>query len=287
VDTSVLPTPTEDRDQLLDDFAEHGYCLVANALSPAEVRAARSRLIEAALEDVDAGRAYIDGGGANQRLWTLLNRGSIFAAIAEHPVAIDLMDAILGEPKDPWWPGDDLPGYLLGSIAANIAGPGGEAMHLHQDQFYVPFPWPPFPLVTNIAWMLDDTTAANGATRVVPGSHRFDARPDGRAEGHVVAAEGAAGTALVFDGRLWHGTGANTTVDEKRHVVLAYYSKPWLRSQENHIVSTDPAVVEHASPTLRRLLGFDPYASLGMINGIRPTHLGLPELAPAPHHQRG
>ena len=55
------------------------------------------------------------------------------------------------------------PMFLMSSITANITGPGGHPMYLHYDQDYVPGPWPPFPLVANIIWMLDDFTEGNGA----------------------------------------------------------------------------------------------------------------------------
>lgn len=64
--------------------------------------------------------------------------------------------------------------FLLSSLTANIAGPGGTPMVLHQDEGFIPFPQPAYPLVANIAWLLDDVTDANGGTRFVPGSHLWD-----------------------------------------------------------------------------------------------------------------
>lgn len=266
----ALPPATDDLDRARADLDGYGCCLIADALSSDDLRALRQRLVDAAAEDVDAGRAFRDSGGANQRVWALLNRGQVFCNLATHAIALAMMDRALAPPSSGPAPNGDLPGYLLGSITANITGPGGEPMPLHADQSYVPHPWPPFPLVVNIAWMLDDFTEANGATRVVPGSHRVAAAPDRSADERAVPAEGAAGTALVFDGRLWHGTGRNTTTDRKRHGILTYYCRPWMRTQENHTVSTDPEVVAQATPALRRLLGFDLYWSLGMINGLAP-----------------
>lgn len=279
--TTTLPEPTKDLDRAKADLAEFGYCLVADALDAVTVATLRARLIEVALEDVENGRGFIDGGGANQRVWQLLNRGSDFVELPTHPLALEMMETLIGGQGAYGVPGDGLPQYLLSSLTANIAGPGGEAMVLHADQGYIPFPWPDFPLVANIGWMLDDFTAENGATRVVPGSHKFHALPGRDAAAQTVPAEAPAGTALVFEGRLWHGTGQNTTAGEKRHGILSYYVKPWIRQQENQTVSVDRAVAEAASPTLRRLLGFDLWHSLGMVNGLPP--LGT---APAPHHRR-
>lgn len=266
----VLPTPTTDLEAALADFTEHGYCLVADALDAGQLGDVRARLVAVAADERDRGAAYIDAGGSNQRVWNLINRGREFVDLAAHPLALELMDRILGGHPQ-YGLADDLPAYLLGSITANIAGPGGDAMALHADQGYVPFPWPPFPLVCNIAWLLDDVTEANGATRIVPGTQLHQRVPDPDAAQHAIPAEAPAGTALVFDGRLWHGTGRNITESERRHVILAYYCKPWIRQQENFTTSVRREVLETMTPVVRRLLGFDHYGSLGMIDGVTST----------------
>jgi ectoine hydroxylase-related dioxygenase (phytanoyl-CoA dioxygenase family) len=264
------PAPTRDLDEARDDLAEHGYCLVAEALAPAELEAVRQRLVDVAAEEVAADTATIDSGGANQRVWQLLNRGRVFCELAAHPVALELMTGLLGGhvPEHVGGLTDDLPNFLLGNLAANIAGPGGKKQYLHADQVFVPTPWPAFPLTASVMWMLDDFTEENGATRIIPGSHTRGRNPGpGDGEG-IIPAVAPAGTALVFDGRVWHGTGANVS-DDRRHGILAYYSVPWLRQQENHTVSVSDEVVASMTPTLRRLIGFDPYAFYGMIEGVR------------------
>ena len=67
---------------------------------------------------------------------------------------------------------------------------------------------------------------------------------------------GPAGTVMVFDGRLWHQTGANVTAGERRHGILAYYCRPFVRTQENWFLSIDPAVLERR-PELKALLGYE------------------------------
>ena len=79
---------------------------------------------------------------------------------------------------------------------------------------------------------------------------------------------GPAGTVMVFDGRLWHQTGSNTTKDERRHGILAYYCRPFMRQQENWFLSIDPAALDAADPKLKHMLGYDNYLSLGMIDGM-------------------
>jgi len=105
----------------------------------------------------------------------------------------------------------------------------------------------------------------------VPGSHRLGRGPDYGTDDPVtetVPVCAPAGTAMVFEGRLWHQTGANITSSERRHGILAYYCRPFMRQQENFFVSLRPEVLERATPFLRHLLGWDHYFSLGMIDGM-------------------
>jgi len=262
----MTATVTTDLARAKADLAEHGFCLVGDALEPRTVDSLRRKVAERAAREVEDGTDYVYENGSNQRVWTLLNKGAEFVELALHPLALQMMEHLLGY------------GFLLSNIDANIAGPGGKPMFLHADQSFVPDPWPwPFPLVANIMWMLDDFTPENGATRVVPGSHKLGHGPEpadlagrpGRAATEAVVAP--AGTALVFDGRLWHQTGANTTEGERRHGILAYYCRPFMRQQENWFVSLRPEVLEAAPARLRQLLGYENYLSLGMIDGMPRT----------------
>jgi hypothetical protein len=252
-----LPSPTHDLRQARRDLDQYGLCLVAEALSRDETERLRERVFEVAREDAAAGRGYAYDDG-NQRVWALLNRGEIFVDLVQRPFAIELLTEKLGRP------------VLLSNFSGNIAGPGGRVGGLHADQFYVPLPWPETPLALNVAWLATDFTAANGATLVVPGSHRRPPPPIDAPRARcpeAVPLEAPAGTAAVLDGRLWHQTGENRTRDDRRIALFAYYVKPWLRTQEVWPVSLDPEVRRRATPLLRELVGEVQYATLGGING--------------------
>jgi ectoine hydroxylase-related dioxygenase (phytanoyl-CoA dioxygenase family) len=241
------------------DLAEHGYCLIEGALPPSRVAELRGRLAELAEQEIADGTDYVYENGCNQRIWTLLNKGDCFVDLALDPLVEKLMVTLLGY------------GYLLSNIDANIAGPGGPPMFLHADQSFVPPPWPDYPLVANAMWMLDDFTPENGATRVLPGSHRKGHGPVPTIDdSQTVPVCGPAGTVMVFEGRLWHQTGANVTSDQRRHGILAYYCRPFMRTQESWFLSIDPKVLERR-PELRPLLGYELYLSLGMIDGMPRT----------------
>ncbi len=113
-----------------------------------------------------------------------------------------------------------------------------------------------FPAGMNILWFLDDISDANGGTRVFPGSHLVNVGPDNIfVSDGTVSVEGPAGTALVFDTRLWHGTGANQT-DANRHVLISLFYRAWMRPQINPFTSVHPDVAATFDERLKVLHGY-------------------------------
>ena len=253
------------------DLDRLGYCVVPGVLTAPEIAALKGRLTEQAQGERSRGVAFRDGGPArpNQRIWMLMNKGKVFRDLMLHPIVDALMGHLLG------------PDFLLSSFTANIAHSGGEPMVLHTDQGYVGF-WTPRPVVANIAWMLDDFTAENGGTRLAPASHLNDAAtprssayaPDQPANmptlEDTIGAEGKAGSILCFDGRIWHGTGANRT-DRPRHALLSYHCRPFIRQQENFVLGLDTAIREAERPALLNRLGFATWAGLGRVESPMPA----------------
>ena len=301
-----LPQPTTDLSLAKAYLDEFGYCLLANALSPQQVEALRTRLVEQAAAEKQQGLAFEDSGkekdsGINQRVWMLINKGEIFHEPLLHKDVHELIRHVLGEQ------------YLLSCYTANIAKPGGVAMNLHTDQWWMPPPTrrdrSPLPVgsitrehrdvddagppsmiapavVVNVMWMLVDFTAENGGTRLVPRSHLTGRHPDKELDKNVepIAAEGPAGTAIVFDGRMWHGTGANVS-DGPRLGVLSTFCGPQFRTQENLTVGTSKEVLENAPPELLALLGFKVWNAYGRVGSpavdfIAPDEISLGELRP-------
>jgi ectoine hydroxylase-related dioxygenase (phytanoyl-CoA dioxygenase family) len=251
-------TLTRDPAAARADLDRLGYCLLDGALTGGQVRHYKESLVTAA--------------GKTSGVMNLLGRAPAFLDLVQHPAALEFADYQLG------------PDFLLSGSNAIIQRPGAPAQRLHNDQAYVPPPWH-FPLTMNIVWMLDDFTAANGGTRVVPKSHLVNVAANRGIRsyeqwlqdpqftqplGAAIAVEAPAGTALIMDGRIWHQAGPNSTSDESRHGVQTYYCRPHMRQQTVFHLSLPPAVLKHAreTPLLRRLLGFDTY--YGVIGIIDP-----------------
>lgn len=249
------------------DLDEFGLTRFQGALTDSEVRQVRTRLLEQAAGEAAQGIAFNDSGapeigyfdGPNQRVFNLINKGQIFRDVVMKPVVRELINHVLGEE------------LLLSAMNSNLANPGGVAMPLHRDDAFAPQTIP-FPIVANAMWMLDDFTEENGGTRVVPGSHRDNSFSFAAPPTETVAVTGPAGTVVAFDGRLWHGTGANRS-NAGRAAVFTYYCLPFMRQQENFTTSLAPEVIAQCSPELLALLGFQNWRSLGGINGSRPGEI--------------
>src|SRR6202008_1916019 len=128
--TQARPSPTTDLDKALADLDAFGACIVEKALEPEKLAETHAALYRAAEADRKYGWAqdYQYGGDdhINQRIWNLPSRDPVFCGLAEHPVAMHFVKALLG------WPA------LLSSMSANITGGGGASMVLHADQGYMP-----------------------------------------------------------------------------------------------------------------------------------------------------
>ena len=257
-----MPPVVRDPQVAAEHIREHGLALLSGQMPEAVLREARDATYGAAEEDRRVGREAdrfgLDYGEGNVRVWNILNRAPVFRELVQQPLVLDLLRAVIG------WPA------LLGNISANIAEPGSDGGMLHADQIFVPKPWPPEPQGMNFAWLLDDFTADNGATEVVPGSHRAagdDVDPTALAD-QAVPVIAPAGTLMVFESRLWHRTGRNRS-SNPRAALFGWYTRPIYRTQENWFLSLDDDVVAQASDELLVLLGYRTQG-LGLVYGRSP-----------------
>lgn len=245
--------------EAIEQLQYHGIALLPQLLTGDDLQVARDAVYAGPAEDAREGRSadsfVLDYGEGNVRVWNLLSRGSVFCDMVEHPLAIEILTAVIG------WPA------ILGNFSANIAQPGSDGGALHADQLFVPKPWPAEPQGINFAWLLDDFTADNGATEVVPGSHsRTDPSEKPSVGPEPIIAP--AGTVVAFDSRVWHRTGSNRS-DHPRAAAFAWYPKPIYRAQENWFLTLGDDVLDGASDTLLTLLGYRT-KGLGLVYGGSP-----------------
>jgi ectoine hydroxylase-related dioxygenase (phytanoyl-CoA dioxygenase family) len=270
-----LPKPTKDIDRLRDDLVRWGYCKVEGALSEEQVAAMRQRVLDQAEGESLAGIAQRTPSGQN--INSCINKGRCFELfIEQHPDAAQggplveqLVTEALGE------------GWICNSLIAAISLQGGVPQALHQDQGNALDSTSP--MMVNVLTAITDLDETTGGTLLIPGSHTVlaEALRQGKPVGKLPPAinlDAKAGTMVIIDGRVLHGTGINHT-DSPRIVMLNAMQKPWLRQQENWMLSVRPEVLERASPKLLHRMGYQATTGTQTNEGHGFGARGLPDEA--------
>lgn len=156
--------------------------------------------------------------------------------------------------------------YQLNVAHVLDRGPGSEQQILHRDELVwcqVPRPHPELQVASVIA--LNEFSADNGATRIIPGSHRWPLERPPKLE-EAVAAEMPAGSAVIYLGSTIHGGGPNVTSDRRRGIHISY-TLGWLRTEENHYLSTPPEIARTLPRQAQELLGYAVHDALAAGGG--------------------
>jgi len=234
--------------------------VILDGLLDADVLARFNAEIDAHLDAEVEGKRVLNPavewfmGACTRHLTGVAAKSRVFAEeVLVHPALLAVCDAVL------------LPSCA--SYRLNIAhvldrGPGSEPQLLHRDELvwvHLPKPHPEVQVASIIA--LEDFSAENGATRIVPGSHRWpdDRQPE---EGEIAVAEMPAGSAVVYLGSTIHGGGPNTTADRRRRGMHMSFNLGWLRTEENNYLSVPPDVARTLPEKARALLGYAAHDAL-------------------------
>jgi hypothetical protein len=184
--------------------------------------------------------------GRSQRIFNLINKDAAFAPLIEHPLLLGLMDEELG--RD----------CVLLDVSVNNVGARTDSggWHLDSPISMMPEPLPDFTLAIQTAWMLDDFTAANGATHVVRGSHNTRIRPPSgqAAMSDEVVLEGPAGSLAVWLSQTWHRHGQNST-DTARTGVIVQFGRSWIKPFVDLRTPMTAEFAASVSPRLRYMMG--------------------------------
>jgi ectoine hydroxylase-related dioxygenase (phytanoyl-CoA dioxygenase family) len=245
----------------LERIERDGYTIVEDAFSKDDAGALLDDL--ARLErELGIGFASNDFEGRHtRRIYNLLAHGPRYEAIPVHPNVLPIVDGVLD------------PGCLVSSLSSIAIHPGETAQPIHADDQLVPLPKPHVPIVCNTMWALTDFTGENGATRIMPGTHKSDRSPDYGGAYDSIPAEMAQGAVLIWHGSLWHGGGANRS-DAVRVGIAMNYCAGWVRQQENQQLGIPLEIARGFGPRLRELVGYGVYRSLmGHIDKRSPIDL--------------
>jgi ectoine hydroxylase-related dioxygenase (phytanoyl-CoA dioxygenase family) len=240
---------------IVEALERDAFVIVEGVLDADRVAAMRDELGRV-LEATPTGRNDFEGFGT-KRIYRLFGKTRAFDDLAVHPVMLGVLDRVLGPCQ-------------LSAPTGILIGAGEVAQGLHRDDSIYPLPIPHAEVVLNTIWAFDDFTAENGATRFVPGSHRWEAGHWPVEADATVLAEMPAGSVAFYSGSIWHGGGANRT-DRARLGVILEYAAAWLRPQENHVIGVPPEVVATLPEPLQEMLGYNIYPPfVGYVDGRHP-----------------
>jgi ectoine hydroxylase-related dioxygenase (phytanoyl-CoA dioxygenase family) len=193
------------------------------------------------------------------RIYNLLVHGELYGEFALHPRTLPIVEGVLSS------------SCLISSLSS-IAIRGGEAAQpIHADDQVIPLKKPHRAIVCNTMWAITDFTEENGATRIIPGSHKRDHNPAFGTKYESQAAEMKAGSVMVFNGSMWHGGGANQT-DQRRVGVAMNYCAGYIRQQENQQLGVPQELVKTMPKRLQELIGYSVYR--GLIGHLDHGHPG-------------
>ena len=231
-------------DETRERLDRDGYAVLLGVLSGQELEAIRIRLAELLVAEGEAAGLEVHQEAGTNRLADLVNKGPMFKPCFTEPRVLACVGHVLGD-------------FKLSSLNFREALPGQGNQALHAD-YGGPAPDSGFQ-VCNSIWLLDDFTADNGATRVVPGSHRSDtvprlAMPDPTAaHPDQVLLIAPAGTVVVFNSHVWHGGTVNHT-DRPRRALHSYFARRERGQQTDQKKYLRPETLAGLSPAARFVL---------------------------------
>jgi len=225
---------------------ELGYLVLPRFVPPPMLAQLRDR-VEAlwAQEGDEAGSEFRHEPGA-RRLANLVDKGAIFAELVSMPKILECIEHVIGAD------------YKLSSLNARSTNPhSAEAQPWHADSGAIADErgyW-----VCNSVWMLDEFTAENGATRMIPRSHAWRRLPEPGNTSCLPGEElvtGEAGTVVVMNAHMWHGGTANRT-DRCRRALHAFYTRNDKPQQQYQKALLRPETLAALTPLQRRVLAID------------------------------
>lgn len=264
-------------EQCWQEYDERGYIIFEQVLSPAEVERQRAALEPWIAADI-RGRNNFEGAQSN-RIYGMLDKDPIFADLISHPLQLAFAERELGESC-----------LLYACLAINLH-PGETVQPWHFDDSHCGLARPRDPLSLSTFWSISDTTEDNGATEIIPGSHKWgDEEPAGANRGSdfktgvtdkanhatddhpgMIKATMPAGSLMIAKGTLWHRGGGNSS-DGQRLIVTPQFCKGWCRPLEQQLLAVSPEKAALYPKRVQELLGYNIHPPfMGYVDGMHPS----------------
>jgi len=241
-------------DEAFADFDLNGYVVLRGVLSENEVANLSKTLSSISNHEVDLDKnQFHTTDPKNRRVWNLLGKSRIFDNLITSELITSAMNRVFAR--------DTIhKKYFLSSLQGVLLQPGGVAQKMHIDT-PIPEPIPPWIIKANTIWLLDSFTSDNGATEVVPGSHKSGKKPPQEVrhiEQSIVKVTAPAGSVIITHGALWHRGGENNSPNIRR-VLLGSFAASFAReisTEEDSLRSIPSTVIHSLDPKLLDVLGY-------------------------------
>lgn len=261
----------------LIDVHDCGYAVIGNVMTCDELELYRE-VLQTHMTQSPTGRNVFEGTKSH-RLYALLAKSPQFADMIQHPLAVAFAEHFLG------------PTCLLSACLSINLHPGETVQPWHTDDGHISVPQPHGIFGISVFWALDDTTEQNGATQILPYSHRWDSNEiegrlenthflqqddlDGSLEQNAAAVKATlpAGSVMIMRSDVWHRGGANHT-DQDRMIVTPQYCAGWARPLESMLLAVPPEKAASLPERTRELLGYSIHTPfMGYVDGMHPSRI--------------
>ena len=233
-----------DSQEIQSQLEQHGALVIRDVIDQATVDQLKNE-IAPLIEKAPSGKDKFTGFNT-QRMGAMVSRSPTCRSLITNELILGAANKYLAP----------FTRKILLNLAAVIKiNPGSEAQVLHRDRLawgeYLPLSIEP---QFNTIWALTDFTRENGATRCVPGSHRWDWNQKAETE-QIAYSEMTEGSVFIYSGSVLHGGGTNQS-DSSRVGVNLTYCLGWLRQEENQYLSCPPDIAKTFNGELQNLLGY-------------------------------
>jgi ectoine hydroxylase-related dioxygenase (phytanoyl-CoA dioxygenase family) len=235
---------------------ENGYVFLPNLIPEAECDTYKQLLEENVVSyaslyagNTNATSHGLDDKSKEKVVYNLHNKDLSWYRLFEHKEVLTVLDQMLIEGSYK----NSEPYYMYNNSArCPLKGNPGQQLHLDSR-----LPGINYCIVANVLWLLDDFTEQNGATRVVPGSHKFkNFTEDGKVYDEEILITGKKGGALIFNANLWHGGGPNIDGTSRWALALGY-SRWFMKPAFDYMQNTPKEIFDNLTSSQKSLMGFD------------------------------
>lgn len=235
--------PGDSQGEMLERLRSDGACIIDSVMGSDFVDALRTETDPYMDATANGGDDFT--GRLTTRTGGLVMRSQRCRELIQHAEILGLCDGFLL---------DYCERYQLHLGQVIRIRPGQDAQMIHRDRWAWGKHLAHVEPQLNTMWALTDFNAENGATRLAPGSTRWEDSRLPKPE-EITQAEMAAGSVLLYTGSVFHGGGQNAS-DADRIGLNITYSLGWLRQEENQYLSTPPHLAKELEPDLQRLVGY-------------------------------